>query len=1038
MHFRRPALRAPAVACLMLGAWVLAAGPSREALDQAFGRAQTFAHGQDRTPLSAIEAAVDESTSDPGLRAALCARLAALLERPDTTDAARQFACRLFERIGTEAHVPLRSRLLADGATAECARRALESIPGDVAAAALRSGLSRAQGALAVGIINSLGERRDPNVIDLLVAGISGDSGTATAAAVRALGKIGTADALAALRTLRTRRPDAPRGPVEAALLACADRLKASGSPRLAATVYRELLPHESVGVRTAALAGLAGVDVEGALPLLVDGLGADDPRMRGTASRLLLNLSAPPATALIVERLPSLEAHGRVLAIDVLAASGSEAARAAVLELAASDGESVRIAALRALGAVGDAATVGVLASAAATGGEPVRQAARHGLSRLAGPGVEAALIEGAGTGDWRTRVELLNAVVARGIVDAVPMLLAAATDGHHLVRLAAFDGLRQLASPEHYAALVRLLVDAPTVADIRAAQRAALAAARRMGSADAKLTPLLSAAAGVRPEVEVAIVQTAAQYGGDRALAAVAAAADDGHPKVQDAAVRALASWRDDSAVPRLLAILRRTSNSTHRTLALRGCLRLAQAAPARSGATALEWLRQAREAAATLDDKRMFLSAVAGLQLPGALELAASFLADPDVLAEARMATLGLARAMRSSHPKAVESVLTDVLDRCRDPETLRQVNILLGNVKSTPLFDGESLRGWVKPFDWGQATVEEGAIHLRGGKKFFLVSEKTFGDFILELDAWLDEGANSGVQFRSHYEQNSLWGYQADIDSLPRGWRGIYDETPGRGWLNRGDAQKAQGLYRDGWNTYRIECFGDRTRVFMNDELTVDHLDPMEIEGHIALQHHGEDGKVVRFRNIRITDFGRRQWLPLVDEGSLATWQSNGVGAWTVANEVISGRKTGGGHGLLFSPEQHADFCVRFEVKAVRGNAGFYLRSEKRPGAEGAAGLQVEIDPAKDQSGLYETHGRKWVAKPDADVVRKHYRSGDWNEMAVCARGGKVLVYLNGHKTVELKDDTGRKKGYFGLGTHGGDVHVQFRKLRILSD
>jgi hypothetical protein len=94
------------------------------------------------------------------------------------------------------------------------------------------------------------------------------------------------------------------------------------------------------------------------------------------------------------------------------------------------------------------------------------------------------------------------------------------------------------------------------------------------------------------------------------------------------------------------------------------------------------------------------------------------------------------------------------------------------------------------------------------------------------------------------------------------------------------------------------------------------------------------------------------------------------------------------------------------------------------------------LQVEIDPVKDPGGLYETHGRKWVAKPGPAVVKKHFKRGDWNEMAVCARGGRVLVYLNGHKTVELKDDPGQPEGLFGLGMHGGDVDVQFKDVVIL--
>ena len=50
----------------------------------------------------------------------------------------------------------------------------------------------------------------------------------------------------------------------------------------------------------------------------------------------------------------------------------------------------------------------------------------------------------------------------------------------------------------------------------------------------------------------------------------------------------------------------------------------------------------------------------------------------------------------------------------------------------------LFDGKSLAGWDNPYDYGESWVEDGAICLRADKKFFLVTEKKYSDFILEVD------------------------------------------------------------------------------------------------------------------------------------------------------------------------------------------------------------------------------------------------------------------------------------------------------------
>src|SRR5688572_29531156 len=97
--------------------------------------------------------------------------------------------------------------------------------------------------------------------------------------------------------------------------------------------------------------------------------------------------------------------------------------------------------------------------------------------------------------------------------------------------------------------------------------------------------------------------------------------------------------------------------------------------------------------------------------------------------------------------------------------------------------TPLFDGKTLTGWKNPYDWGKAEVVDGEIRLTGDKKFFLVTEKPYSDFIFEGEILLPEGpANSGFMFRAHVEKNKVFGYQAEVDGdAKRKWSGgLYDE------------------------------------------------------------------------------------------------------------------------------------------------------------------------------------------------------------------------------------------------------------------
>jgi hypothetical protein len=204
-------------------------------------------------------------------------------------------------------------------------------------------------------------------------------------------------------------------------------------------------------------------------------------------------------------------------------------------------------------------------------------------------------------------------------------------------------------------------------------------------------------------------------------------------------------------------------------------------------------------------------------------------------------------------------------------------------LLASDKSewTELFNGKDLSGWKNPYEWGEAKVVDGEIHLTANKKFFLVVEKPYSDFIFEGEINLPEGkANSGFMFRCHVEPNKVYGYQAEVDGSDRCWSGgIYDEGR-RGWLwpsktgrtkepealkhekeSQAHFQKPavrDALDRTGWNKYRITCQGNKLKVEVNGVVTTEYEDDMDAKGFLAIQHHGEKGQTYRFRNLRVKE------------------------------------------------------------------------------------------------------------------------------------------------------------------------------------
>jgi len=177
-----------------------------------------------------------------------------------------------------------------------------------------------------------------------------------------------------------------------------------------------------------------------------------------------------------------------------------------------------------------------------------------------------------------------------------------------------------------------------------------------------------------------------------------------------------------------------------------------------------------------------------------------------------------------------------------------------------------------------------------------------------------------------------------------------------------------------------------------------------------------------------------------WKPLMDGKTLAGWHKVGEGEWTVEDGAFVGRadKTRL-YGLLVSDKTFKDFTVRLKFKCLSGDSGFYIRTIiKDP--EKAHGLQVQVGrTGSGVGGVYESYGRGWIDKPTAEEEKKLVKDDDWNDMTIDARGGNVIVHLNGTKISELKDDPGRPEGHFALQMHAGCVmHVLFKDIQIRTE
>jgi sugar phosphate isomerase/epimerase len=375
----------------------------------------------------------------------------------------------------------------------------------------------------------------------------------------------------------------------------------------------------------------------------------------------------------------------------------------------------------------------------------------------------------------------------------------------------------------------------------------------------------------------------------------------------------------------------------------------------------------------------------------------------------------------------------------------------------------LFDGKTLKGWVQRGGTAKYEAKDGTIlgtTVPNTKNSFLCTEKSYGDFVLEVEFKVDPELNSGIQIRGQssadYQEGRVHGYQVEIDpNEKRAWTGgLYDEGR-RGWLqDLKDNEPARKAFKQGeWNKLRIEAIGESIKTWLNGVPATDHVDSMDLDGFIALQVHQVGKKETPFhvawRNIRLQDLGHHAWRPLWDGKGLRGFRALGGGTWLAKDGVLKGvmvqrprvdRLTMEGpsnrNGLLLTEKSFGDFTARLEYRIAAGNSGLYFRAEPAAWPVGVKGAQVDIDPAG-SGGLYETGGRGWVARAAAE--KKKPGPQDWQQLTVSARGRHVVVHSNGTRVINLADDPGAREGKIGLELVAGqDVNLEVRKLDLLSE
>lgn len=225
-------------------------------LNQAFDALKGYDWGADSQPLKPIDEAVVTTYGDVAGRQDLESRLIATL-RTDISRDAKDYICRKLMVIGTKASIPALAELLSQPEHSHMARFALERIQAPEAAAAMREMLPKLPAALKVGVLSSLGARRDVASVGAIGAQLADADPKVAVAAAFALGAIHSTEAAEWLRKAKPAGEEVKRAVTDASL-ACAEALLTAGKKVEALSIYKTFAgPDQAKHVRLAATRGM-------------------------------------------------------------------------------------------------------------------------------------------------------------------------------------------------------------------------------------------------------------------------------------------------------------------------------------------------------------------------------------------------------------------------------------------------------------------------------------------------------------------------------------------------------------------------------------------------------------------------------------------------------------------------------------------------------------------------------------------------------------------------------------------------------------
>jgi HEAT repeat protein len=186
------------------------------------------------------------------------AGLIAIAKNEGAPEFQRAKACQRLGELGPREAVPALAALLSNDHLSVYARYGLEPIADPSVDDALRAALTKLKGVQLIGVINSIGKRRDAKAAPALVRMLHGSDADVARAAASAIGKIGGDASAKELKGALGKSTGLVKMAVADGMLVCAERYLAEGKRNQALALYASLTAADvPQAARLGAMAGI-------------------------------------------------------------------------------------------------------------------------------------------------------------------------------------------------------------------------------------------------------------------------------------------------------------------------------------------------------------------------------------------------------------------------------------------------------------------------------------------------------------------------------------------------------------------------------------------------------------------------------------------------------------------------------------------------------------------------------------------------------------------------------------------------------------